>query len=140
MSVPTAIGFDCPLVWWRQSHHFIRVSRRSCFERDSPIQDCERSSAAIELQDLNRLSEIARSDLQRYLAGDPGGRAAFSTNILCVALCQGAAQHYLDKTTGVKDFDIFTFFGMKDFPPRRRTSYDFGHSKFGRHPGDAHWR
>jgi hypothetical protein len=41
-------------------------------------QDCERSSAAIELQDLHRLSEIARSDLQRYIAGDPGQRAALS--------------------------------------------------------------
>jgi hypothetical protein len=64
--------------------------------------------AAIELQDLLGLSEIARSDLQRYLAHDPGGRAAFSTKILCVALCEGGALHYLDKTTGVKDVDIFT--------------------------------
>ena len=101
---------------------------------------CERSSAMIELQDLLRLSEIAHWDLERYIAGDPDARATFASKILCVALCQGAALHYLDKTTGVKDFDIFTFFvadGMKKFPPRRRTSYDFGRSKFGRHPDDV---
>ena len=99
---------------------------------------CERSSAMIELQDLLRLSEIANSE--RYIAGDPDARATFLSKILCVALCQGAALHYLDKTTWVKDFDIFTFFvadGMKKFPPRRRTSYDFGRSKFGRHPDDV---
>jgi hypothetical protein len=102
-------------------------------------EQCERSSAVIELEDLRRLSEIARSDLQRYIARDPGLRAGFATKTLCVALCQGAAWHYLDKTTGVKDFDIFTFFaagGVMDFPPRRRTTDDFGPSKFGRHPDD----
>jgi hypothetical protein len=80
---------------------------------------CERSSAVIAAPDLERLAQIARADLQHYIAGDPITRGGLATKILCVALCQGAAWHYLDKTTGVRDFDVFTFFaadGAKKFP------------------------
>ncbi len=99
----------------------------------------ERSLAVIEPHDLQRLSEIARADLESYVAGDPGLRSGFLARILCVALCQGAACHFLDKTTGVKDMDVVTFFaadGVKDFPAIRLTHHDFGRSKFGRHPDD----
>ena len=100
----------------------------------------ERSLVAIETHDLLRLSEIARKELQRYITRKLASRAAFASKILCVALCQGAAQHYVDNTTGVKDFDVFTFLaadGARDFPPRLRRRYDFGPSKFGRHLDDA---
>jgi len=56
-----------------------------------------------------------------------------------VALCQGAALHFIDKTNGIKDFDIYTFFaadGGRKFPERRRGIHDFGASRFGRHPED----
>ncbi len=51
------------------------------------------------------------------------------------ALCQGAALHFVDSTTGVKDFDVWTFFAEipeERFPPRWRTTADFGVSRFGR--------
>lgn len=105
-------------------------------------EECERSSAVIKLEDLERLSQLAREDLQGYIGNDPALRAPFAARILCVALCQGAARHYADKTTGVKDFDIFTFFaaeGAKKFPPRRRTCHDFGPSKFGRNHDDVEY-
>jgi len=106
----------------------------------SEIEECERSCAMIDLDDLEKLSQIARTDLQRYIANDPDHRAPFATKILCVCLCQGAARHYIDKATGVKDFDVFTFFAVgkaRKFSPRRRTCHDFGASKFGRNPDDA---
>jgi hypothetical protein len=117
---------------------FKTAARTKTVEEQTGVS--ERSPAAIEVRDLLRLSEIARADLQRYIAKDPARRAVFAAKILCVALCQGAALHYLDKTTGVKDFDVFTFFAadrVKDFPPRRRATCDFGPSKFGRHAEDA---
>lgn len=109
-------------------------------QSSSEADASERSHEAIGPQDIARLSQIARDDLARYIAQDVGRRAQFAGKKLCVALCQGAARHYLDKTTGVKDFDVFTFFaadGGRDFPPRRRARHDFGPSKFGRHPDDA---
>jgi len=39
-------------------------------------EESERSSAAIGLVDLARLSEIARMDPRRYIAKDPGGAQA----------------------------------------------------------------
>ena len=69
----------------------------------------ERSLAVFDLQDLQRLSEIAGQDLECFIARDPVGRAGFVQTILCVALCQGAALHYVDNTSGVKDIDVYTF-------------------------------
>jgi hypothetical protein len=101
----------------------------------------ERSLAVFDSEDLQRLSEIARKDLDRFIAKAISARAHFANKILCVALCQGAALHYVDHANGVKDIDIYTFFADDRtgvFPPRRPVmSYDFGPSKFGRHPDDV---
>ena len=59
--------------------------------------------------------------------------------MLGVALCQGAALHYLDGRNGVKDFDVWTFYAQHPdgpFPSRRVARADFGPSKFGRMPND----
>jgi len=53
---------------------------------------------------------------------------------MCVALCQGAALHYLDRTTGINDFDVYTFYRRhpaKDWYGRRIKRRDFGDPKFG---------
>jgi hypothetical protein len=45
----------------------------------------------------------------------------------------------LDKKTGVKDFDVWSFYAERDevpFPYRWRGTTDYGPSKFGRYPGD----
>jgi hypothetical protein len=39
----------------------------------------------------------------------PAG-AVYDKRVIAVALCQGAALHYVDGKTGVKDFDVFTFY------------------------------
>lgn len=58
--------------------------------------------------------------------------------LICVALCQGAARHFIDGKNGVKDFDVWTFFAAHPdapgFPWRRREARDFGDPKFGRSP------
>ena len=100
----------------------------------------ERSLAVFDAGDLQRLSEIARKDLQRFIANDHEASADFANKVLCVALCQGSALHQVNKTNRVKDIDVYTFFATDEgklFPPRRPVmSYDFGPSKFGRHPDD----
>ncbi len=65
--------------------------------------------------------------------------SCYRGRLLCVALCQGAALHYLDGHTGVKDFDVWTFFAHSPERPhpdaalfRRRKIVDFGPSRFGR--------
>src|SRR5438067_4533869 len=66
--------------------------------------------------------------------------APYRDRMLAVALCQGAALHYLDGRNGVKDLDVWTFFAaVPDRYPdralyRRNKACDFGPSKFGRHP------
>lgn len=100
----------------------------------------ERSLAVFDAGDLQRLSEIARKDLQHFIAKNHEARVDFVNKILCVALCQGAALHQVNKVNGVKDIDVYTSFAAdegKSFPPRRPVmNYDFGPSKFGCHPDD----
>lgn len=61
----------------------------------------------------------------------------YQGNEKLVALCQGAAVHYIHKKNGVKDFDVWFFYpqkGDKQLPYRRTGLVDFGKSKFGKHP------
>jgi len=92
-----------------------------------------RSRKKITDRDLASLAEVARADRAEFFARSRP--SALSNKILCVALCQGAALHYVDGKNGVKDFDVWTFYrgqGKSQFPPRRIVSRDFGHPKFGR--------
>jgi hypothetical protein len=66
-----------------------------------------RSSAEITLDDLRSLAEIAAADrADRFLRRPRWG--GYADRVLCVALCQGAALHYIDGKNGVKDFDVYT--------------------------------
>jgi hypothetical protein len=45
--------------------------------------------------------------------------------------------HFIDATTGIKDFDVWTFFAEvrgRPFPARRQVARDLGPSRFGRSP------
>lgn len=100
----------------------------------------ERSYEPIIHEDLTRLAEIARSDRENLFARRPLLADRYRDRLLCVGLCQGAALHYIDGTTGVKDFDVWSFFAGHEagpFPARRRVERDFGDSKFGRMPADT---
>lgn len=101
--------------------------------------DSDRSLAAIELADLCRLAALAADAEADLFIWRPQGSGRYAGRLLGRALCQGAALHFLDTVTGVKDFDVWSFYagyGDRRFPERWRGTRDFGSSKFGRYPGD----
>jgi hypothetical protein len=107
---------------------------------DGGMTELERSFEHIERSDLLRLAALAAEREARLFAQHPDGAGRYAGRLLCRALCQGAALHYLDGRTGVKDFDVWSFYaalGDGPFPYRWRGTADYGPSRFGRYPGDA---
>ena len=96
----------------------------------------ERSMETITEEHLRRLIKLATRDRQGLFSRNPH-LTVYKDRILMVALCQGAAQHYIDATNGIKDLDVYTFYaeapGLK-YPFRRRGVADFGRSELGTHP------
>lgn len=85
--------------------------------------------------DLRRLGDIALRDLESLFRRHPDTAHLYRHRLFAVALCQGAALHFLDGKNGVKDFDIWCFFRAhptKPFPYRRHARADFGSPKFGK--------
>lgn len=98
-----------------------------------------RSLAPIDRSDLLRLAALAAETEAGLFARHPHGAGRYAGRLLCRALCQGAALHFLDGRNGVKDFDVWSFYAALDnapFPYRWRGTADFGPSRFGRYPGD----
>lgn len=103
------------------------------------MTDSARSLARIDKSDLQHLAALAAQAEVRLFARRPYGAGRYAGRLLCRALCQGAALHYLDGRNGVKDFDVWSFYaalGDGPFPYRWRGTADFGPSKFARWPGD----
>jgi hypothetical protein len=105
---------------------------------NSPLKkfmDLTRSYETILKPDLERLRSVARKELELFFKRNPS-RRKIERNLLSIALCQGAALHYIDGRQGVKDFDVWMFFrseeGVRSFPPRWRRQLDFGDPKFGK--------
>jgi hypothetical protein len=98
-----------------------------------------RSYEPIEEEDLRRLAAFAREDRDAFFMRHERWRP-YADRVLCVALCQGAALHYVDGRNGVKDFDVYTFYAESPeagpWWARRIARVDFGRSRFGRHPDD----
>ena len=93
-----------------------------------------RSLEKITTSDLQRLANIARIDREDLFRRKPELGKLYAKRLICVALCQGAALHYINGKNGVKDFDVWTFFrehSKRPFPYRRNVPYDFGYPKFG---------
>ncbi len=104
---------------------------------DLPMSNVDsrgRSYRAITRSDLRRLARIARQDRETLFKTHPQWATLYAQRVMCVALCQGAALHYLDRKTGINDFDVYTFYRKhpaKDWYARRIKRYDFGDPKFG---------
>jgi hypothetical protein len=93
-----------------------------------------RSKERITKRDLRRLLQLAEADRLAFFRRKPDTSRLYSRRLFAVALCQGAALHYLDGKSGVKDFDVWSFYRAnpeRQFPPRRRGQMDFGDPKFG---------
>lgn len=98
----------------------------------------ERSQERITYADLKALHEIAMNDFEDFIKRKPEHKI-FKGKILAVALCQAAATHYIDRRTGIKDFDIWFFFKetkKEQFPYRRKKRVQCGIEKFGISPQD----
>jgi hypothetical protein len=84
---------------------------------------------------LDRLSEIAAGDRNDRFQRRPRW-ALYRDRVLCVALCQGGALHYVDGRNGVKDLDVWSFFAEADigpFPARWRRERRFDLEPFKGH-------
>jgi hypothetical protein len=104
-----------------------------------------RSYVSISGADLAKLANIARADREDFLSRRRedflSRRREYRARVLLVALCQGAALHYLDGRNRIKDFDVWTFYarepGKHPYHPLRHPQADFGRSKFGGDTGFA---
>lgn len=97
----------------------------------------ERSQRRIEDADLRRLAEIALDDLDDLFRRRPETGRLYRDRLFAIALCQGAALHYVDGKNGIKDFDVWSFFTAvpgRPFPFRRIARRDFGSARFGTTP------
>jgi hypothetical protein len=100
----------------------------------------ERSYEKITQRDLARLSELAAADRADRFTRRPRWRV-YESRIIAVALCQGAALHYVNGANGIKDFDVWTFYADHaegPFPYRWTTRADFGPSRFGRRDSEPY--
>lgn len=91
---------------------------------------------------LVRLSALADLDHEHFTRDL--GRPEYRDRRVAVALAQGAALHFLDGRTGVKDLDLWTFYAAipgQDFSFGQRIRHlDFGVSEHGRNTYPADFR
>ena len=103
------------------------------------MDETDYSEEKIEMADLDRLASLAERNRNTFFARR-GRWRIYQDRIVAVALCQGAALHFVDRKSGVKDFDVWTFYATHPagpFPARIVSHEDFGESKFGRNPNDT---
>ena len=94
-----------------------------------------RSFEHITIDDLARLAKLAKDDRASFFAKHPNWGRLYARRVLCTALCQGAATHYVYGEVGINDFDVYTFYSAhpkRSWPSRRIKHTDFGDPKFGR--------
>ena len=94
-----------------------------------------RSYVPLTPNDLLLLGAIAAGDRDALFQRKPELARLYENRLFAVALCQGAALHYLNGKNGIKDLDVWSFFRSakeRPFPYRRRGIADFGDPKFGK--------
>jgi len=95
----------------------------------------ERSFERITRADLKRLARIAADEREDFFSRHPEFAILYRKRLLCTALSDDGALHYLNGITGVKEFSLWLFYAEHPeapFPFRRTGRADFGQSKFGR--------
>lgn len=93
-----------------------------------------RSFLPITRADLKRLAAIAEEDRRDFFARHSDWAQLYANRLIATALCQGAAMHVLDRSVGINDFDVYSFFAAHPARPwyaKRNVHRDFGVPKFG---------
>ena len=86
-----------------------------------------RAMEALTNKHLSYLGGVARLDREGLFARRPY-LTSHRDLIICVALCQGGALHWIDGKNGVNDLDVYTFYaegGEKPYPPWRRAQMSY---------------
>ena len=95
----------------------------------------ERSFERITRSDLKRLARIASAEREDFFERHPEWAMLYRKRMVCAALCKDAALHFVNGSTGVDVFDVWTFYAEHPeapFPFQQLAKADFGKSKFGR--------
>ncbi len=94
-----------------------------------------RSFVPISKSDLKKLARIARVERDDFFERHREWAMLYRKRVLCAALCDDAALHFINGTTGVDVFDVWTFYAEHaeaPFPFQQLVKADLGKSKFGR--------
>jgi hypothetical protein len=98
----------------------------------------DRSFERITRAHLKRLLRIARLEREDFFERHKEYAILYRKRVLCAALCEDAALHFVNGQTGLLAFDVWTFYAEHpeaSFPHWHEERYDFGRSRFGRLPG-----
>jgi len=104
------------------------------------MQVKERSYKAITVKNLKVLKELALRERIEFFNRNPRYRKPYWDSLIAIALCQGAALHFVDGRTGVKDFDVWWFYIRNHevtYSYRALKSVDSKLDEFGVHPNDV---
>lgn len=99
----------------------------------------ERSYKIMTVKDLKKLKDLALRERIKFFDRNPRYRKAYLDSLIAITLCQGAALHFIDGRTDVKDFDIWYFYIKNHkitYPYRALKSVDSKLNEFGVHPDD----
>ena len=69
-------------------------------------------------RELQSLAALAKSEEDRFFKDNSHLVRPYGGRLIAVALCQGAALHYLGRGRGVKDFDVHFFYSQNPRKPR----------------------
>lgn len=90
----------------------------------------ERLFEPISKLDLKELQRLALKEHETFFKRNPCLKKAYHSSLIGIALCQGAASHYINPNVGIKDFDIWLFYRKNqniNFWCRRRKSVENGY-------------
>ena len=96
-----------------------------------------RSFERITKTDLKKLARIVRAEREDFFGRHREWAILYRKRVVGAALCEGAALHYLNGTTGVDGFNVWTFYAEHPeapFPFQHISRLDFGKSRFGQDP------
>ena len=95
----------------------------------------KRSFERITKADLKKLARIAKAEREEFFERHPEWAMLYRKRVVCAALCKDSALHFVNGSTGVDVFDVWTFYAEHPeapFPFQQLAKADFGKSKFGR--------